>query len=184
MTPSELQSAIDRILGGEIDAYESVVRAYQPEVWKVVCAMLFDQQRAEDLVQQTFINAYRHLNSYRRGQDFGVWVKEIARNVVRQELRRQSREDRRLQLYRTRMTQTFDGASAFRPQEELEEALRDCTKNLAPSSAQVVELRYQAGLSFGEVAARIGRTVEATRQHLARIRLNLKECIEKNLTQT
>jgi len=183
MIHPETENFIERVLGGDVDAYESIVRAYQQEVWKVVCAMLFDRQRAEDLVQQTFIKAYRHLHRYRLGQDFGVWLKEIARNEVRQELRRQSREDRRLELYRTRALQAFDAPFAPAPQEHLEEALRDCAKSLPPASAQVVELRYQAGLNFGEVAARIGRTVEATRQHLARIRLSLKECIEKHLTQ-
>jgi len=184
MTHPETEIFIERVLGGDADAYESIVRAYQQEVWKVVCAMLFDRQRTEDLVQQTFINAYRHLHRYRLGQDFGVWVKEIARNAVRQELRRHSREDRRLQLYRAHVLQTFDAPSASAPQEHLEEALRDCAKNLPPSSAQVVELRYQAGLGFAEIAARIGRTVQATRQHLARIRLSLRECIEKHLART
>ena len=184
MTASETDSVVQRVLGGDVDGYEAIVRAYQQEVWKVVCAMLFDRQRTEDLVQQTFISAYRHLHRYQRGQDFGVWLKEIARNEVRQELRRQSREDRRLELYQTRVLQTYDAPLAATRQEHLEEALRDCTRNLPPSSAQVVELRYQAGLSFGEIAARIGRTVEATRQHLARIRVSLRECIEKHLART
>ena len=52
----------------------------------------------------------------------------------------------------------------------------------APSLvAKLVELRYRSALNFGEIAAIVGRTVEATRQQLARIRLSLRDCIEKHL---
>src|SRR6516164_6917385 len=94
MNAAEINSIVDRVLRGEIDAYETIVRAYQREVWKVVTAMLFDARGAEDLVQRSFISAYQHLHQFQPGRDFGAWLKEIARNQVRQELRRAAREDR------------------------------------------------------------------------------------------
>ena len=93
MKKQELDDVLTRVLGGHVDAYEAIVRAYQSEVWKVVSAMLFNGQRTEDLVQQTFINAYQHIHRYQLGRDFGIWLKEIARNEVRQELRRRMREE-------------------------------------------------------------------------------------------
>lgn len=69
-------------------------------------------------------------------------------------------------------------------QDHLAAALERCAGQLPASSAQLIELRYQRALNFGEIAARIGRTVEATRQQLARIRLALRDCIEKRLTQS
>ena len=183
MTSTETDSVVAHVLGGEIDAYEAVVRAYQQEVWKVVAAMLFNPQRTEDLVQQTFINAYQHLDRYQPGRDFGVWLKEIARNQVRQELRSRARADRHLEVYHTHLLHTYDAPATSTAEESLEEALRDCTQKLPSSSAEVVEMRYQSGLNFEEIATRLGRTVEATRQHLARIRLTLRECIEKHLAK-
>ena len=180
MNSTETDNTVARVLGGEIDAYESIVRAYQQEVWKVVAAMLFNAERTEDLVQQTFINAYQHLHQYQRGRDFGVWLKEIARNQVRQELRRSAREDRRLEVYYTHLLRAYDAPATSVLEDALAEALRDCTQELPPASAKAVELRYQSGLNFGEIAKLLGRTVEATRQHLARIRLALRDCIEKH----
>lgn len=184
MSNRESDSLVARVLAGEINAYEAIVRAYQQDVWKVVAAMLLNAQKTEDLVQQTFINAYQQLDRYQSGRDFGAWIKEIARNEVRQELRRQARESRRLEIYHAELLQGYDAPAASAATEPLEEALRDCAARLPPASAQVVELRYQAGLSFGQIAVRIGRTVEATRQHLARIRLSLRDCIEKRLART
>jgi RNA polymerase sigma-70 factor len=184
MTLAETDNVVQRVLGGDIDAYEVIVRVYQHEVRKVVCAMLFSGQRTEDMVQQTFINAYHHLHRYRQGEDFGIWLKEIARNEVRQELRRQSREDRRLELYQKDVLKAYETPIASSLRDYLQEALQDCIKKLPPSSAQIVELRYQSGGNFGEIAVLLGRSIEATRQHLSRIRLSLRECIEKQLAKS
>src|ERR1041384_2903274 len=112
MNATEVDTIVIRVLGGEIDAYEEIVRAFQQEVWKVVAAMLFNVEKTEDLVQQTFINAYQHLHRYERGRDFGAWLKEIARNQVRQEIRGSSREQRRLEVYQDHVIQTYEAPSA------------------------------------------------------------------------
>jgi len=183
-TPTETDTIVTRVLGGNIDAYEAIVRAYQHEVWKVVSAMLFNREQTEDLVQRTFINAYQHLHRYQSGRDFGAWLKEIARNEVRQELRRRKREDRRLEVYQTHVLQNYDAAFDSAASDRLEQALQKCAEQLPPASAEVVRLRYQAGHNFAAIAAHLGRTVKATRQHLARIRLGLRDCIQKQLAKT
>jgi RNA polymerase sigma-70 factor (ECF subfamily) len=183
MHSHETDEIIRRVLAGDVDAYEAIVRAYQSEVWKVVAAMLFNAQRTEDLVQQTFINAYQHLDRYESGRDFKGWLKEIARNEVRQELRRKSREDRRLEAYQAQELETYQVPASGPLDAALEEALLNCTRTLPPAAATVVQLRYESGRNFTEIATLLGRTVEATRQHLARIRIALRECIEKYLAR-
>ena len=55
--------------------------------------------------------------------------------------------------------------------------------NRRANAAQLVNLRYRRSLDFGQIAAQLGRTVEATRQQLARIRLVLRDCIQKELAR-
>src|SRR6266705_4883934 len=112
MNSPEIDNIVARVLGGDIDAYEAIVRGYQQEVWRVVAAMLLNAQKTEDLVEQTFINAFQHLHRYERGRDFGAWIKEIARNQVRHEIRHCAREDRRLEVYQSHLGQTYDLLSA------------------------------------------------------------------------
>jgi RNA polymerase sigma-70 factor (ECF subfamily) len=183
MTTEETDNIVSRVLAGEVDAYEAVVCSYQQEVWKVVAAMLYNTLKTEDLVEQTFINAFQHLHKYQQGRDFGAWIKEIARNQVRQEIRRSSSEARRMEIYRAHLEQSYAEASSTQRETLLEEALAECTANLPSSSSQLLDLRYHSVLDFGEIASRIGRSVEATRQQLARIRLALRECIEKRIAQ-
>jgi RNA polymerase sigma factor (sigma-70 family) len=60
---------------------------------------LQDQSASEDLVQQTFVKAFMSLDNYQTGRDFGAWLRTIARNLLRNELRRRGREDKNLSRY-------------------------------------------------------------------------------------
>ena len=53
-----------------------------------------------------------------------------------------------------------------------------------PRDADLVELRYEKGLSFEAIAARQGQTPEAVQRMVSRIRFRLRECIRNKLTQT
>ncbi|MBI3851369.1 MAG: sigma-70 family RNA polymerase sigma factor [Verrucomicrobia bacterium] len=183
MNAVETERLIGLVLSGELDAFAGLVQAYQQDVWRVVAAMLLDTQKTEDLVQQTFVNAYRHLDRFEPGRDFARWLKEIARNLVRHELRTRWREDRRLELYRRHLLSVCDDPSAADTEDRLAEALVGCEQKLPADAAKLVNLRYRQARDFGQIAAQIGRTVEATRQQLARIRLALRDCIQKQLAQ-
>ena len=183
MNTPQIDTIVERVLAGDLDAYEDIVRGYQREVWRVAAAMLLTKEKTEDLVQQTFINAFQHLDRYERGRDFGAWIKEIARNEVRQEIRRRLREDRRLAIYYGHLIQMYDISTTSLREERLEEALASCREKLPLASAKLVELRYDSALDFGQIASFVGRTVEATRQQVARIRLVLRDCIEKHLAK-
>lgn len=180
-----IQSAIDEVLKGRIDAYAEVVRRYQDEVWRIVAFALRDVAATEDLVQQVFVNAYVNLETYRAGMDFGAWLRSIARNLVRSEIRRRMRDEKKLKAYHERLLERFgDDKSAERHEARLREALSRCRKKLAPTSRRALDLRYARALGFRDVAETLGRTVAATRQMLARVRLALRRCIEGRMARS
>jgi RNA polymerase sigma-70 factor (ECF subfamily) len=183
MPPTETDQIILRVLSGDIDAYAEIVRGYQHEVWKVVAAMLLDTQKTEDLVQQSFIQAYQHLHRFQPGRDFAPWIKAIARNIVREQIRGQLREGRRLELYYNHWLEFHGDPAATERDELVREALEDCARKLPPAASEMIQLRYHRALSFDEIAAALGRTVEATRQALSRVRLALRDCIERQLAK-
>lgn len=172
---------ITRVLAGEIDLYAEIVRRYQSDVWRAAAYLLRDPRTTEDLVQQAFVNAFQHLDRFRRGEDFGVWIKAIARNLAKQELRTRSREDRRMEVYQ-------ELVESHRKTEEREtavaEALRVCREKLPERGAEALTMRYERALPFEEIADALGATVNATRQLLSRVRIALRDCIEKRLAQT
>ena len=179
----DVDAAVQRVLAGDIDAYGEIIRTYQPSVWKVVSAMLLDLRESEDLVQQTFLRAYRHLHQFRRGQPFEAWFKQIARNEVRQHLRSRQRADQRLAVYHAHLLNAWDDPDAAAVEDRMTDALRACSGKLPLASARLIELRYEQAWEFGRIAEAVGRTVGATREQLARIRITLRDCIEKELAK-
>jgi len=184
MNHPQLDSVIKSVLGGDIDRYVEIIRFYQEDIWKVVAAMLLNNSETSDLVQQTFVSAYRHLHQFKEGRDFSAWLRQIARNTVRQEMRTRGRELKRLETYHQHLVTLWDDPNADQAQSALAEALRDCTRQLPPESARIIQLRYEAGHDFSQIAAFLGRTVEAARQQLARIRIALRNCVQKRLVQS
>jgi RNA polymerase sigma-70 factor (ECF subfamily) len=169
------------VLGGRTELYAEIVRRHQREVWKVAVAILRDEVLSENMVQQTFINAYERLGQYRFG-DLGRWLKAIARNLVKEELRRSSRESARMQHYRVYLAAlSEDDDVADARDRRLEQAVAACRESLAPGAGRAMELHYDQALSLAEVAATIGRSITATRQLLFRARGAIRLCVERSL---
>jgi RNA polymerase sigma-70 factor (ECF subfamily) len=182
---SSVDDLITRVRAGETHVYGELVRRYRPDVRKVALLMLADGLVTENVVQQTFINAYERLHDFRRGEDFGHWVKAIARNLVRDELKKSSRERGRMALYRDYLIAKLSTEDQGERRELiLVEALTHCRAKLPVIAARAIELRYDRELPFEEVAADIGRSAEATRQIVTRARIALKVCIQRRLRET
>ncbi len=180
-----IDDLIARIRAGEIERYADLVRRHQQDVRHVVGALLRDLRSTEDLVQQTFVNAYEHLDRFRRGADFAVWIKAIARNLARMELRSRTREGRRLDGYQALLEGRWrEEAQAHRRESAIGDALRACRETVAGDAARVLSMRYEQGRPFEEISSSVGRSVEAVRQLLFRVRLSLRDCIQKRLSES
>ena len=73
---------IQRTLAGEQKAYELLVIKYQKRIERLVARMLRDANQVPDVVQETFINAYRALHQFRGDARFYTWLHRIAVNAV------------------------------------------------------------------------------------------------------
>lgn len=139
----------------------------------------------DDLAQEVFLVAWRERVAFDSQRDIGKWLRGIARNLVRNELRKDQRRQRIL----------HEGLSELliRPLESETEtpvweqgrmsALRDCVEQLAPKSRQIVAGRYGDGWKAPDLADHLGMTAAAVRQALMRIREQLKQCIELRLAE-
>ena len=84
--------AVIRAAGrGDLAAFEELVRAYQPEVWRFLRHLVRDPSQAEDLTQETFIRVYRNIAGFRFRSKFSTWVLQVARNVAIDALRARDR---------------------------------------------------------------------------------------------
>lgn len=177
LTTDELISAVR---AGQTGLFADVVCRYQQSVLRIVSAMLYDRSATEDMVQQVFVNAYQRLDRFELGRDFGNWIRMIARNVVREELRRASRYDARLKAYADVLAARWsDDDRADEHERELTASLEECLKKLADRAAEVVRLRYHEGWDCERIAGELETSTGAVRNVLCRARTQLRECINR-----
>lgn len=163
--------------------YEEIVRRFQRDVLRIVSGMLYERSATEDLVQQVFVNAFLHLKDYQTGRDFGRWIRTIARNAVREHVRKASRYDRRLKAYGEILGAREDDERAADQDQERQQALEPCLEQLSERASEAVKLRYHEGKSFAMIAPQLQSTTGAIRNLLARVRAQLRECIERRMSE-
>jgi RNA polymerase sigma-70 factor (ECF subfamily) len=85
---SDDQTDVERVLGGDIAAFEGIVRRWQSPLINLAYRFCHDRGRAEDMAQEAFLRAYRALGQWRKDAVFSTWLFALATNLYRSELRR------------------------------------------------------------------------------------------------
>jgi RNA polymerase sigma-70 factor, ECF subfamily len=85
------QHLIERVLGGETEAYGALVRRWERHIYGLTLRMLGRPEDAQDATQETFISAYTNLKNFRGDAKFSSWLYRIALNVCHSRLRRRTR---------------------------------------------------------------------------------------------
>ena len=88
MSASDDQADVEKVLSGNIAAYEGIVRRWQGPLINLAYRFCHDRGRAEDLAQEAFVRAYRRLAQWRKEAVFSTWLFALATNLYRSELRR------------------------------------------------------------------------------------------------
>ena len=79
---------VDRVLSGDVRAFEGIVRRWQGPLVNMAWRYCRDRSRAEEMAQDAFIRAWRGLAGWRREGSFSTWLFSVAANVFRTELKR------------------------------------------------------------------------------------------------
>src|ERR1039457_2854059 len=87
------QLPVARARSGESTAWDTLFRRYQLPLYVYVFEQVRDEQASLDIVQETFINAVRHVGSLRDDAKFGSWLFGIAHQKCIQRWRKQNREE-------------------------------------------------------------------------------------------
>ena len=165
----------DRVLQGDVAAYQQVVESHQSAVSAVAYAIVGDFPISQDIAQETFWVAWTKRNSLRDVRRLGAWLCGIARNLARQ-WRRQHRKAAR----------TSSGELPFEPAavtpepiqqsiaEEEQRLVWSALSDIPESYREVLTLYYRQGKSIAEVAVALDLSEDAARQRLSRGRSMLR----------
>src|SRR5271157_3361079 len=88
VSASDDQADVERVLAGDISAFEGIVRRWQGPLINLAYRFCHDRGRAEEMAQEAFLRAYRALRQWRKDAVFTTWLFALATNLYRSELRR------------------------------------------------------------------------------------------------
>src|SRR5215469_8528201 len=88
VSASEDQADAERVLAGDISAFEGIVRRWQSPLVSLAYRFCRDRGRAEEMAQEVFLRVYRKLDRWHSDSPFSSWLFAVAANLYRSELRR------------------------------------------------------------------------------------------------
>ncbi len=171
---------------GERSAFDSLVRRYDRSVLRLALHMLGNEQDAQDVHQDAFIKAYRHLSNFRFECSFYTWLYRIVTNLCLDQLRRRKsrREDPGTVLDASGeemdlMAHVQDQRAGADPDRELERknqhtAIQDALAALTPRERTVFELKHYQGLKLRTIGEMLSTTEETAKNTLFRATRKLR----------
>ncbi len=169
---------------GNTSAFAELVRRYEGKIFRLAQHVTQNREDAEDVLQETFMKAYEHLDQFQGNSKFYTWIVRIAVNQALMKLRRK-KTGKTVSLDETidtgedtvvREIAAWDENPEQRfSREELGEILDSAIQGLEPPYRSVFVLRDIEELSTEETADALGLSIPAVKSRLLRARLQLRE---------
>jgi len=144
--------------------------------------VLPDAHVAEDLFQEVCVVAVQKAAEFQDGTNFVAWARTIARNKLREQLRRRSGiavDD----AFFDGLETAFDDARAAFDADARKEALRGCLGELQDRARQMLVWRYEEGLTAASIAERTGQSRAGVNSLLQRVREILRDCVQRKAAE-
>ena len=171
---------ITRTQQGDHQAFNPLVQKYHPKIYSYILGRIKSAETAKDLTQETWLKAFRALNTFRGDSAFSSWIYRIAENVCIDFFRKQRKEHAIEPLHAVderRITQTHPSPCRNLERQELREHLQVAIQQLTPIRERVFQLYYEEELSIKDITARLDRSEGTIKSHLRNARLHLQESL-------
>ena len=174
-------------LAGDQRAFGELVRRYDSRLLNFVYRTIGDRERAQDLVQETFVRVYRHIERFDLSKKFSTWIYTIASNLAKNELRNRSRNP--LVLFQT-IKKNWDADhrplewedTQYKPDDlfrkrHLREKVEEAVAQLPEHHRIVFVLRELEGKTYEEIADITGCNLGTVKSRLNRARNNFAQIV-------
>ena len=165
------EEVIDRVMAGEKELYELIMRRYNQRLYRVVRSILRDDDETEDVMQDAYVRAYEHLAQFERRALFSTWLTRIA---VHEALARLRKRNRQQQIDTDKdegeifVNPASDDPEHATSRTQLREMLEAAVLSLPEQYRTVLMLRDVEEMSTAETAAALNLTEENVKVRLHR----------------
>ena len=188
MTREEEYAVICRVRDGDANAFETLVTAYQKQVYNLALRTVGDAEDAADMTQEAFLRAYRSLGSFRGDSKFSVWLYRLTTNICIDFLRSRGRrptvsltvenDDEEAQELDV-ADERFDPVETFQ-RAELRRAVQRGLQTLPEDYRTILILRELNGLSYAEIGQTLRLEEGTVKSRLFRARKKLCDFLQRD----
>ena len=179
-------AAVSRARGGDTDAFRDLVQRHSRAIFRVAYRMTGNEHDADDVVQETFLRAYRQIDRFEERANFGTWLHRIAVNCSLDLLRSRSRHEKHRIANNDdedgEMTREFESTD---PQpdrlllsSELKQHVIKALERLSGNERTAFMLRHFEGMPVEEIGRTLGIQVNAAKHTIFRAVRKLRESLE------
>ncbi len=192
MSNSDDMALVERLQAGDQAAYAELVEQHSGQIYRLALRMMGNETDAEDVLQETFLSAFKAIDRFEGRSSLSTWLYRIANNAALMRLRRKEPD----QVSMDEPLERDDGEMMPRqffdfcclPEDDLmrEEARVEMAKaieELTPTLRNVFVLRDIEGLSTQETADALDLSISAVKSRLMRARLKLRERLSEYFAQ-
>lgn len=177
------------VQAGDAEAFEELVRRYQPRLATVMRYQLRSEAQVEDLVQEVFLRVFRARKSYQPSARFATWIYQIAHNVARNARRTLARRKEVLLAPRPDDSQSMNtleqmaqAASSIMPTRQLDrteasQAVQAALQTLGDRQRMAMLLCKFEGMSYDEIATIMDLSLPAVKSLINRGRTSLRDAL-------
>lgn len=182
---AEAGGAVQRAQSGDSDAFRLLVEQHSRAVFRLAYRMTGNEQDAEDVVQETFLRAYRQLDKYEARSSFSTWLYRIASNYSldlirmrkRHEDKREHGSDEERDILQAIPLDT-PGPDRIVYGGEVKDRVNAALNELSAQERTAFVLRHFEGLSIEEIGATLGTGTNATKHSIFRAVQKLRRSLE------
>lgn len=175
---------VERILKGEKSLYEIIVRRYNPYLYKVGRSYNYNHENTQDVMQETFIDAYKNLSQFEGRSDFKTWIIRIMlNNCYRKKEKSSFKNEVTYDVNdnsKPMFTNSNNDANKIIQNDELGNIIEKALSTIPHDYRMVFSLREINGLSVAETASLLNISESNVKVRLNRSKAMLKSEIEKS----
>ncbi|MBT6288455.1 MAG: sigma-70 family RNA polymerase sigma factor [Oceanospirillales bacterium] len=169
------QLLVDRARLGDRHAFDLLVLKYQSRLLSLVNRLVSNQSDALDVLQDTFVKAYRSLHTFRGESAFYTWLYRIAVNTAKNHLASKLKESKDVSVDdeatgELSVLQDFSAPDEEAGAEELQRAILHAIEQLPDDLKQALTLRELEGMSYDEIALAMNCPIGTVRSRIFRAR--------------
>ncbi len=183
MTTDQETLIVNKIIGGDTQAFAVLVDRYKDLVFTLAIRMLKNREEAEEVSQDTFIKVYKSLPKFKGDSKLSTWVYKVAYNTCLDRIKKNNRRQSEITIdsFTENQIKTLDNALSALEEKEQQQTIQDCLQQLSSKDSFLLTLFYFEELSLEEISQIVNMEPNTVKVNIHRARKRLASILKQRM---